>query len=186
MCGCSHQLRLMPLIFGIEHFYTLKTNQKYVKLAKWPKITFRGPKKVPKVFCTPKTAKMGRFGRFGGTKNGTSGVQIKIQYKLDPKTPKKTPQEPELALKKWFLVFLHFLIFLCHFPFSTLAPFHTQQWFYVRVQHNFQYTIPIAIPLSFGNTWTFPPMAKCIYLKKVGNSENILFSSHCRIFHTLV
>ena len=42
-----------------------------------------------------------------------------FQYKLAPKTPKKTPQEPESALKKWFLAILRFLIFLCHFLIST-------------------------------------------------------------------
>ena len=43
-------------------FYTLKTSQKYAKLTKWPKITFRGPKKVPKV------SNWGFWGWFGSLK----------------------------------------------------------------------------------------------------------------------
>ena len=69
-----------------------KMTQKYQKNAKWPKITFRGPILVPEVafwgfwglvciekwsqnfdlgiqsaiFDTPKMAKMGCFGHFGG------------------------------------------------------------------------------------------------------------------------
>ena len=43
----------------------------------------------------------------------------------------------------------------------------------------------ITISLSFDNTWSCAPMVKCIYLKNVRNSGNILFFNHYKIFHTL-
>ena len=91
-------------IFSFWPFYTLKTGQRYAKLKKWPKITFRGPILVPEVvfwgfwglvciekwsrnfdsgirsaiFDTLKMSKTGHFGHFGGIKNGTLGAPIKI------------------------------------------------------------------------------------------------------------
>ena len=44
---------------------------------------------------------------FEGTENGTLGATF--QYKLAPKTPKKTPQEPKSDLEKWFLAILSIL-----------------------------------------------------------------------------
>ena len=43
-------------------FYTIKTGQKYANLTKWPKITFRVPKMVPKV------SNRGFWGWFGSLK----------------------------------------------------------------------------------------------------------------------
>ena len=39
------------LVFGVFDFTFQKTGQKYAKLIKWPKITFRGPILVPEVNC---------------------------------------------------------------------------------------------------------------------------------------
>ena len=57
---------------------------------------------------------MGLFGRFGGTKNGTSGARIKIprpllEIQTTPKTPNYTPWEPFSALEKWILAILSIL-----------------------------------------------------------------------------
>ena len=57
---------------------------------------------------------MGRFGRFGGTKNDTLGARIKIprpllEIQTTPKTPNYTPWEPFSALEKWFLAILSIL-----------------------------------------------------------------------------
>ena len=43
-------------------FYTLKTSQKYAKLTKWPKITFRGP------IWVPRWSNWGFWGWFGSLK----------------------------------------------------------------------------------------------------------------------
>ena len=92
------------LVFGVFDFTFQKTGQKYAKLIKWPKITFRGLNLVPEmafwgfwglvciekwsqnfdsgtrtaIFDTPKNAKAGSFWRFLGTENGISGARIKI------------------------------------------------------------------------------------------------------------
>ena len=67
------------------------------------------------------------FWGFGGYQKWHFGCpnqnsETTFQYKLAPKTPKKPPQEPESALKKWFLAILHFFDILA--PFSRLhGPF---------------------------------------------------------------
>ena len=41
---------------------------------------------------------------------------------------------------------------------------------------NTTYIVPyISIPLSFGNTWLYEQLARCIYLKRVDKSRKILF-----------
>ena len=102
-----------------------KMKQKYAKLKKWPKITFRGPILVPEVafwgfwelvciekwsqnfdwgtrsaiFDTPKMAKMPRFSHFEGIKNGMiPESKFRDQFSIQT-SPKKPPQEPKLALK---------------------------------------------------------------------------------------
>ena len=53
------------------------------------------------IFDTPKTAKMGRFCRFGGTKNGTLGARIKIpRPHLEIQTTPKTPIQIKKCKKK--------------------------------------------------------------------------------------
>ena len=54
------------------------------------RILIRAPQ-VP-FLVPPKTPKMGVFGYFGGTENGTSGARIKILRPLfNTNTPPKTP-----------------------------------------------------------------------------------------------
>ena len=73
-----------PYYFGgFGGYFVLKSGLRILIWA--PEVPFLEPTKWPK---------RGHFSHFGGTRNGASGVRNKIlnfQYKLAPKTPKKTP-----------------------------------------------------------------------------------------------
>ena len=60
-----------------------------ISIEKWSQNFDSGTRST--IFGTPKTAKMTYFGRFGDTKNGTSGARIKI---LRPLFNRNTPLKP--------------------------------------------------------------------------------------------
>ena len=74
-------------------------------LIRAPEVPFSVPPKMPK---------MGVFGHFGGTKNGTSGARIKILRRVfNTNTPLKIPHLDTLGtiLDPRKVIFSHFVLF---------------------------------------------------------------------------
>ena len=86
------------------------------------------------------------FSQFGGTRNGTSGAEIKILRpptppNQPPKPPKRHLRNPNRTSKSHFWPFCVFLIFLPHFPLST--------------GHFFQMQTPSSKSTFFGSNFFF-------------------------------
>ena len=109
------------------------------------------------IFGTPKMAKMTPFWGIGGYQKWHFGCpnqnsKTTFQYKLAPKTPKKTPQEPKSDLESDFCLFYQFCIFLSHFPISTDHFFQMQNksWRSAQIKKlSTQTSFRIKFPIKF-------------------------------------